>query len=329
MSGLTSARSLIEQSRDNIKLQGYKFPSDIDSVPHKLVMRFVKRSATQGGRSDLTPQEVTRSNGYIVLPVPTQIVDGVSIKYNTTDLGITGEIIAGATNGVITGAQQVDFNNLAGSVLSLGTGISGTSMQEFGRYASAGGAAMGAFFGASVLNRALATAGVSNPQAGAALSVGLNKTLNPFTTAVFQGVNLRTFNFSWTLSPKTKAESGNLEDIIRILRRRSLPYVPRNTAGLFMEFPDVVEFNLIGMRSEAFTFPTSPCVIDTVVFDRTPTGSPVFFADTGAPAVIQITMKLTEVRPLIRTESGIDTNSLLRPTNPNNVLASGRSGGTA
>lgn len=319
MSGLTSARSLIASSRRNLALDGLRFPDDIEKVPHKLVMRFVKRSATQGGRSDLTREEVNRTIGFIVLPVPTQIVDGVSVKYNTTDLGITGEAIAGAAQGISNAVRGLNQGNFLGTILTAGDPVTRTSLGEIGRLVAAGGSAAGAFYGANVLNRVLASAGISNPQAGAALSVGLNKTLNPFTTAVFQGVNLRTFTFSWTLSPKSSTESALLENIIEEIRRRSLPKVPRSTAGLFMEFPDVVEFNLIGMISDQYTFPTSPCVVDTVVFDRTPTGSPVFFAGTGAPAVIGITMKLTEIRPLISDETsnyGVNTNSLLRPTSP-------------
>lgn len=323
MPGLTSARTLIERSRSNLDLKGFVFPNDIDKVPHKIVMRFVKRNATQGGRSDLTPEEINRTNDYIVLPVPTQIVDGVSIKYNTTDLGITGEIIAGAASEISRRAGQLDFNNgipgFAGSAAAAAEGVTRGGISAIGQYAGAAGQAMGAFYGASLLNRTLSTAGVNNPQAVAALSVGLNKTLNPFTTAVFQGVNLRTFAFSWTLSPKTQRESRTLEHIIQKLRSNSLPRVPRNTAGLFMEFPDTVEFNLIGMIQDTFTFPTSPCVVEALKFDRTPTGSPVFFAGTGAPAIVQITMKLVEIRPLVRDEFDnqyeVNTNSLLSPSN--------------
>lgn len=317
MPGLTSARSLISSSRSNLSLNGYKFPDDIEKVPHKLVMRFVKRSATQGGRSDLTPQQVTRTNGYIVLPVPTQIVDGVSLNYKATDLGITGEIIAGGASAIATAAGSLDFSSLAnfGSSLSASANVISTTASQFGSYGSAAGQAMAQYYGAAVINGILQRAGV-NSNAAAALAVGLNKTLNPFTTAVFEGVNLRRFKFNWTLSPKSRNESTNLEDIIRMLRSKSLPTISRGTAGIFMEFPDTVEFNIVGMESDTFTFPTAPCVIDSITFDRTPTGSPVFFAGTGAPAIIQINMSLMEIKPLIRDDTGdyqVGVNSFLAP----------------
>lgn len=319
MPGLTSARTLIQNSRANTTLNGYIFPDNIEDVPHKMVMRFVKRSATLGGRSDLTPQEVNITNGYIVLPVPSQIVDGVSINYQSTNLGITGEIIAGAASNISASMGSLDFSSTRNFLGSLGSATSNavsTTLGALGQYASSAGQAMAMNYGASLINRGLSTAGVSNPQAAAALSVGLNKTLNPFTTAVFQGVNLRTFAFTWTLSPRTKNESTNLEIIIRMLRSKSLPNVPRNTSGLFMEFPEALEFNLIGMIDDTFTFPTSPCVIEALRFDRSPTGSPVFFAGTGAPAIVQITMKLMEIKPLIRDDTGsygVGVNNLLAP----------------
>lgn len=307
MSGLTSARSLINNSRSNLSLSGLNFPDDIDKVPHKMVMRFVKRNALQGGRYDLSPQEVTQTNGYIVLPVPTQIVDGVSLKYNPVDLGITGEIVSGVT------ARAA---SVVGGGASIGSVARALNAEELSAGIREAALATATQYGGNVINTILQRAGINNPQGAAALATGLNKTLNPFTTSVFQGVNLRTFTFTWTLAPKTRSESSSLERIIKELRSKSLPSLPRSGAGFFMEFPDTVEFNLIGMQDYTFAFPTAPCVVDSLSFDRTPTGSPVFFAGTGASAVVQLTMKLMEIRPLIRddgNEYNVNVNTLRVP----------------
>jgi hypothetical protein len=305
---LTNARTLIESSRSNFNLRGRSFPRDIEKVPHKLVMRFQSRRATQGGRSQNAPAELTRTNSYIVLPVPSQIVDGVAVNYKNVDLGISGEIIAEV--------PQAAANILNGS-------LSQSSFQSLNvRGGQVISGALGAFAqnaAATLANNILGRMGASRT-AREGLAVGFNRTLNPFTTAVFNGVELREFVFNWTLSPKDPIDSAGLELIIIELRRRSLPRLPAANLGLFMEFPDVVEFALLGAINEFYTFPTSPCVINSVTFNRTPTGSPVFFAGTGAPAVVEITMKLTEIKPLIQTDTtteqniyGVDLNGFTAP----------------
>ena len=285
-------------------MQGEAFPEDIGQVPHKLVMRFQNRRATQGGRSEINPAEVTRTNGYIVLPVPNQIVDGVALNYRNVDLGISGEIISEAVQ-----STPERFRTAFPTLQSLNV--------RGGQFMRAAFEALAQNSAANIANSILARMGGSRT-AREALAVGFNRTLNPFTTAVFNGVELREFVFNWTLSPKSMRESEILERIIIQLRKKSLPRLPAVTAGLFMEFPDVVEFSIIGMLDDSFTFPTSPCVINAVTFNRTPTGTPVFFASTGAPAIVEITMKLTEIRPLIQDDTagnsyGVDLNQFQSP----------------
>ena len=47
--------------------------------------------------------------------------------------------------------------------------------------------------------------------------------INPQATLSFEGVNLRSFSFDWTLYPESKEEALSIKKIIRSIKRNILP----------------------------------------------------------------------------------------------------------
>lgn len=309
----TNLRSLISNSRSQLALSGnniIKYPREIDETPHKVLFKFSKRGIRQEGNT----QRASNSTGmFLVLPVPSQIKDGTSVDITGTNLGLSGELISGMSNYM----AGLDFSTFpaaaasgartAGDIYNL---VSGRGRSQLTGFASELGQAGLQYIGGNVINSALSSMGISNPQAQAAIAVGLGRILNPFTTAVFGGVKLRTFNFKWLFSPDNPSDSIELERVIKRLRAKSLPTVSTN--NLFMEFPHEVEFTYLGMQNDTFSFPTAPCYISDLQVDRTAAGQPVFFAGTGAPAFVSIALSLIEIRPLVSKGNeydDVDTNS--------------------
>lgn len=309
-------RNLISNSRRQLRLDNaiLKYPREIDEVPHKILFKFTKRGFTQAG----TNQRATNSSTmFLTLPVPSKIVDGTSVKITGTDLGLTGELLAGASS-YLSGMDFTSLEAAGRSALTAGRAIGDTLSNAYtspnGAVGFAGelGRAGLQFYGAKLINAAVSRLAGVNVNAAAALAVGTGQILNPFTTAVFGGVDLRTFDFNWQFSPVGEQESVDLEKIIKRLRAKSLPTVSPNS--LFMEFPHEVEFTYLGMQSDTFTFPTAPCYITSLQVDRTAAGTPAFFAKTGAPAFISIGMRLLEIRPLVSkgdSEDNVITNATL------------------
>lgn len=287
---LTNARSLINSSRQNLALSVLRYPDDIDSIPHKIIFRFVKRNTSV---ADRVFNVSTNTNQYLVLPVPINIQDGVNLSYSTESLGLTGEVISQLTNDV----RNLSATRIMGMISNPS---SMTNPSPGMTSALTSGAVLQQSIGASVSAMASAARLNVNPNSiNLAVAQGLGQIVNPFTTAIFQGVQLRQFSFEWFFSPSNPKESENLEKIIKMLRVKSLPKLKPNVGGAFLEFPDEVEFSFLGMQNDTFSFPTSPCVISSLNFDRSPTGQPVFFAGTGAPAFLSLYMSLVEIRPLI------------------------------
>jgi hypothetical protein len=309
-----SLRNLISNSRRQLSLDNsiLKYPREIDEIPHKVLFKFTKRGFTQAGN---TQRATNSSTMFLTLPVPGKIVDGTSVKISGTDLGLTGELIAGASSYL----SGLDFTSVQGATASAGTvardlvnSFQNTTLGGATSFAGELGRAGLQFFGANIINTVANNLAGINANAAAALAVGTGQILNPFTTAVFNGVNLRTFNFSWRFSPSTEDDSIKLEKIIKRLRAKSLPTVSPN--NLFMEFPNEVEFTYLGMQNDTFTFPTAPCYITGMEVDRTAAGTPAFFAKTGAPAFVSISLNLLEIRPLVSkgdAEDNVITNATL------------------
>jgi hypothetical protein len=292
-------------------------------VPHKVLFKFNdRRTRDQGNRNQVT----TNPNMFLLLPVPGKIQDGISVKYSATDLGIGGEAIAGIAsylssvggNALNTGVTEA-LGQVLTDIRSAASGVTTTGAVNF---ASEVGRVMlqsnAARFGTNLIgpNSIGANLGFGG-NAAAGIAVGTGQIVNPFTTAVFGGVSLREFRFDWTFAPSTAAESVKIEQIIKKLRAKALPTVSGNS--LFMHFPSEIEFVYLGMKDDTFSFPTAPCVMTSISVDRTPTGQPVFFAGTGAPAFISLSMALMEVRPLVSTGQNdeVNTNATIARTASN------------
>jgi len=317
---LTNARDLINNSRRNLNLNVLKYPDDIDSVPHKIIFRFIKRNTSVSDRQFRITSQNTKD--YLVLPVPTNIQDGVNLTYTAENLNLSGEVISNIIRGislpsggdVISNATTLADQLYSGFRTNVGSAfLSGAMAQSL-----AGSAAAEIIRNLSGRNIQL------NPQnIDRAIAQGLGQVVNPFTTAIFQAVKLRTFSFEWNFSPSKKEESLKIEEIIKTLRLKALPKVKASNGNAFMEFPDEVEFSFLGMQNDTFSFPTSPCVIQGFNVDRTPTGNPVFFAGTGAPAFFNISLSLLEIRPLVAQDVEINGRTTTTVTsNPNLTIPS-------
>lgn len=292
---LTNARSLINSSRQNLTLNVLRYPDDIDSIPHKIIFRFVKRNTSISDREFRVTS--TTSNQYLVLPVPVNIQDGVNVTYAAKDLGITGEVFSSMANS-LTNAGNHDMTTASG-ILAYGQDQFNAFRRGLGPALTSGAVLQQSIGGAVSYAAGRLGLRVNADNVNNAVAAGLGQIVNPFTTAIFQGVALRNFAFEWFFSPSNPKESETIEKIIKMLRIKSLPKLKANSGGSFLEFPDEVEFSFLGMQNDTFSFPTSPCVISSLNFDRSPTGQPVFFAGTGAPAFISLYMNLVEIRPLI------------------------------
>lgn len=298
---LTDVRSIINRSRATTGATGIdilKYPLDIDVIPHKFIMNFKKRSTTIS-MSDFGAAVQADSNikAAIALPVPSDINEGFSVNYKSEDLGAIGEMVRSGVAGLRTnrGADPASFiaNAQAGAVDAIRGAAAGVTITD--------AALAGLGFVAANLNGSGVAGGIGDiVRLGyTGLTRGLGATANPFTTAVFSGINLRKNSFNWMFAPNTEQESEALENIIRTIRFYMLP--SKNL--LTLNYPDEVEYTITGM-TDKYKIPTKSCVIESFDISRAPNkdSGPAFLAKTGAPAFIEFKISLMEVTPLYRDD---------------------------
>jgi hypothetical protein len=114
---------------------------------------------------------------------------------------------------------------------------------------------------------------------------------NPHVQALFSGVNLRTHTFQWTFAPRNPNESAQLQNIIRAIKKNSLPaYSTTGTAAL--DYPPLVAIKLVPWN-DLITFKN--CLVSSVNVNYAPSGLPSFFAGTNnLPTMIQLEITLME-----------------------------------
>lgn len=126
--------------------------------------------------------------------------------------------------------------------------------------------------------------------------------INPFILQYFQRPSFREFSFTWTLAPRNKSESVQINRIINEIKARQAPRLA--AGGVLMEYPDlaIVQFH----PDDEFQISLKECVIVGVNVDYTPAG-PSYIGGTAAPTMVNLTINLKETKLWFSEEWDEDT----------------------
>lgn len=122
--------------------------------------------------------------------------------------------------------------------------------------------------------------------------------LNPNLELLFQGPQLRNFNFNFQLTPRTDKETEKVRKIIRTFKQAMS--VQRTAAELFLSAPNVFEIRYIFAPSND-DHPYLPrfkdCALTNFSVDYTPDGNYMTYAD-GSMTSYRLTMQFQELTPI-------------------------------
>lgn len=121
---------------------------------------------------------------------------------------------------------------------------------------------------------------------------------NPKMQSVFEGVDPRTFTYSYSFFPRSQAELDNIYRITKILKYHMHPAFKDSTQFLF-NYPSTfnIEFFVGGERNE-YLHKHTGCVLTNMSIDYTPNGQYAYFNSNGAPIQINIRMDFRELEIL-------------------------------
>lgn len=128
----------------------------------------------------------------------------------------------------------------------------------------------------------------------------VGKSLNPLLFMAFNQQNFREFTFEWVMAPRNQKESTTIRNIVEAFKGASLP----SFGFPFQDYPLIatVVMHPNNLNGHAIF---KPMAIQAVAVNYTGNPNPSFFENTGAPTIVTLTVKFTEIKLWYRNASGL------------------------
>ena len=133
--------------------------------------------------------------------------------------------------------------------------------------------------------------------------------INPNLELMFTGPGLRSFNFTFRLTPREKKESEVIRKIIRAFKRNSS--VQKDNVSAFLKSPRIFKLEYIYKEGGQHPYLNKfkPCALTNFAVNYTPDGSYMVFNDTGSLTAYDIQLSFTEIVPVYADDyNGPDTD---------------------
>ncbi len=262
---------------------------------------------TTGGFQQATSTGNIRNNSStkftIQLPIPNGITDSNSVAWDEDSanaLELKGaEAFKKAINAAkINDGETIDFEKLKQSVGAAGGSLA-ASAKEFGA----------AITDPSVREQVLNYFGAkavgifgSNMSAASLTSRSSGQVLNPNMELLFKGVQLRTFPFSFSFTPRSRDESLIVKQIISIFKKSMAAKTStaggQGGRGIFIQAPDIFELRFMrGGRPHPFLYQMKPMALKSMNVNYSDTGAFITYEDS-TPVKMSLNLSFTELNPI-------------------------------
>lgn len=239
-----------------------------------------------GNTSNISLQEantrITKSLGTVALPMQPGISESNSVGWGNDTLNalqIAGANLAGgAINDFGSLNLSEGFSNFVSNFRQMsGQALSGLSDRDIITYFA------GQAVGANIFTR------------------GTGQVINPNLELLFSGPNLRTFNYSYRLTPRDAAEANTIKSIIKFFKKNMAP--KKESPGLFLKTPNVFKLKYIFANGDQHPFLNNikVCALTSFTVDYTPDGSYMTYGD-GSMTSYQISMQFNELDPIYHND---------------------------
>jgi hypothetical protein len=248
-------------------------------------------------------QTLKKAGGVILLPMPSNIQDGNSVSYGDDSIdAITAKLFSGSeqvmnTNYTGNPTQMIEevtrkIGLEANNILTT-DGLKEIAMKSLAAQATS------VFGGNVTLNQVLAR------ESG--------QILNPNMELLFNGVTLRTFRFSFKMTPRDATESQQIKYIIRSFKRN----MAAKSGGTFLKSPNIFELRYRqGNIDHPFLHKFKPCALTDMAVNYTGENVYATYRD-GTPVSMTMDLTFKELVPIYNidyTERGKDDGEDLDTT---------------
>ncbi len=250
-----------------------------------------------------TKDKAKKILGSIILQMPSNIQDGNAVDYGESKMNTLMGAAAGAIGSVInkTGEAVSEglSNNPEGAKQSMAE-LSGDLKKTLGADSSLMDAAA-QFTTAKATSAALGALG-ANVSAADLLARQTGQIFNPNMELLFNGPTLRSFSFSFKMTPRSPSEAQECKNIIRSFKSNMAPKT-KNTgsvggSGVFLKTPNVFELRYKkGNSDHPFLHKFKQCFLTNVSVNYTGEGVYTTY-DDATPVSMQIDLSFKELEPI-------------------------------
>ena len=235
----------------------------------------------------------------ILLPIPSNISDTNAARYGSSELNSIAGAAIGGIVGIMEGGASVMrdggkeiMENLNSAVTDVGKAAGGMAGLQGFLTRQAASAAAGAL-GANI-----------TPDQLLARTTG--EILNPNMELLFNGPTLRSFRFSFKMTPRNSTEAGEIKQIINCFKQSMAPKVGSsnkeiNNAGganTFLRTPNVFELTYRqGSGEHKFLNKFKQCFLESVSVNYTADGTYATY-DDGTPVSMIMDLSFKEIEPV-------------------------------
>ena len=250
-----------------------------------------------------TKDKATKILGSIILQMPSNIQDGNAVDYGESKMNTLIGAAAGAIGSVINKTGEAINEGVKGDqegAKNKMAELSGDLKKTLGADSSLMDAAA-QFTTAKATSAALGALG-GNVSTAQLLARETGNIFNPNMELLFNGPTLRSFNFSFKMTPRSPEEAQECKNIIRSFKVNMAPKT-KNTgsiggSGVFLKTPNVFELRYKkGGREHPFLHKFKQCFLTNVSVNYTAEGVYTTY-DDATPVSMTIDLTFKELEPI-------------------------------
>jgi len=251
-----------------------------------------QESVLSQGLASAKTQGYTSENieATILLPIPQNIQDSNGTGWGEDSLNALGAYALGAANEVITSS---DFFKGIAKVIKSATGTL-TDLATSGE----GNTLTNTFFASTAANLIPGT----NTSFSGVLARSSGQVINPNTELLFNGVKLRSFNFSFDFAPRNATEAEQVRQIVRTFKKNMAPSTSSagNVQGLFLKSPNVFKLKYkSGSSDHPFLNKFVVAALTNMNVNYTGSGTYMTYSDSlKSPVHMKMDLSFQELSPV-------------------------------
>ena len=253
------------------------FPTGVDNNGQDLIefasLQYSPKTVSSSGTSG-TSMDNKKVTGRVILPIPGGINDNNSVDWGSANMNAAEMAAAAIAIGGIEGGGE-GFQKAVGQTAKDIKANAGQIKEALGK--TIAGQVTGT--GQQLMQR---TTG---------------QVMNPNMELLFNGPQLRSFGFTFKLSPRTKEEATKIKDIIYCFKRAMAPKAIGS--GLFLKSPDtwIIRYYNQGGNQHEYLNRFKECAMMSSSVNYTPDGSYATYSD-GSMVSYQLTLNFQEIEPV-------------------------------